>query len=75
MSLQPQTSYAVPKHTAEVALAAFPKGNHYMQMRTELGTLFRDEDFICLYPECGQPAAAPWRLALARGDAVCGELD
>ena len=64
MSLQPQTSYAVPKNTAEVACAAFPKGNRYMQMRTELGTLFQDEDFARLYPECGQPAAAPWRLAL-----------
>ena len=46
MSLQPQASYAIPERTAEVALAAFPKGNQnhhgsvYMQMRTELGTLF-----------------------------------
>ena len=64
MSLQPQTDYAVPERTAEVALAAFPKGNSYMQMREQLGTLFRDEDFARLYPECGQPAAAPWRLAL-----------
>jgi hypothetical protein len=64
MSLQPQTGYAVPERTAEVALAAFPKGNRYIQMRTELGTFFRDKDFARLYPECGQPAAASCRLAL-----------
>ena len=46
MSLLPQTDFAVPKQTARVALAAFPKGNQnhhgsvYMQMRSELGTLF-----------------------------------
>ena len=64
MCLKPQDNYAIPERTEKVARAAFPKGNPYMQMRTELGTLFRDEDFARLYPECGQPAAAPWRLAL-----------
>jgi transposase len=30
----------------------------------ELGTLFTDEDFAPLFPRHGQPALAPWRLAL-----------
>ena len=35
-----------------------------MQMRDELGTLYADEDFLDLFPSRGQPAEAPWRLAL-----------
>jgi transposase len=33
-------------------------------MRDELGAIVADEDFMHLFPERGQPAAAPWRLAL-----------
>jgi len=33
-------------------------------MRDELGTFYCDEDFAELYPQFGQPALAPWRLAL-----------
>ena len=32
MSLHPQVFYLVPKETARVARAAFPKGNVYMRM-------------------------------------------
>lgn len=64
MSLRLQTDFAIPDETARVARAAFPKGNPYMTMRNEFGTLFTDTDFADLYPEDGQPAAAPWRLAL-----------
>jgi transposase len=35
-----------------------------MAMRENLGTLFEDVDFTDLYPRRGQPAFAPWRLAL-----------
>ena len=35
-----------------------------MQMRDLLGTLFEDEQFTKLFPPQGQPAEAPWRLAL-----------
>ncbi len=35
-----------------------------MKMRDELGTIFEDEDFAHLFPRRGQPAMAPWRLAL-----------
>jgi transposase len=33
-------------------------------LRDELGTLAVDEDFASLFPRHGQPAEAPWRLAL-----------
>src|SRR3954469_1822040 len=64
MSLQPRPTPPVPDHTARVAHAAFPKGNPYLRLRDELGTLFGDSDFANLYPRRGQPAFSPWRLAL-----------
>jgi len=54
----------VPELTEEVARAAFPKGNPYLTLRDNLGTIFEDEDFVDLFPEHGQPALPPWRLAL-----------
>lgn len=35
-----------------------------MQMRDVLGSIYTDEDFVDLFPKEGQPAEAPWRLAL-----------
>ena len=35
-----------------------------MWLRDELGAIYTDEEFADLYPERGQPALAPWRLAL-----------
>ncbi len=64
MSLKPQTIPPVPESTASVARAAFPKGNAVLRLRDELGTIYQDELFAALYPQQGQPAAAPWRLAL-----------
>ena len=65
MSLRPQRPVPpVPDATARVARAAFPAGNHYLTLRDRLGAVFTDGDFADLYPECGQPACAPWRLAL-----------
>jgi transposase len=29
-----------------------------------MGTIFKDEDLAELYPDLGQPAIPPWRLAL-----------
>jgi transposase len=43
-------------------------------MRDELGVLFEDSDFTRLFPRRGQPAFAPWRLALINVHAVSGEL-
>src|SRR4051812_16639686 len=64
MSLQPRPAPPVPDHTARVAHAAFPRGNPYLRLRDDLGTLFGDTDFADLYPRRGQPALSPWRLAL-----------
>ena len=63
MSLHSQPILPVPEETARVTQAAFPKGNLYLTLRDELGTLHKDEDFSNLYPQRGQPAQAPWRLA------------
>ena len=64
MSLRPNTCAEVPASTAAVARAAFPRGNPYLRLRDALGTVFRDTQFAPLFPSCGQPAEAPWRLAL-----------
>jgi transposase len=64
MSLKPKTIESIPDETARVAQAAFPDGTTYMKMRDELGTIYSDEQFADLYPQRGQPALAPWRLAL-----------
>ena len=64
MSLHPEVFALTPEDTVLVAQAAFPKGNRYMRMRDELGTLYDDQTFAALFPACGQPAESPWRLAL-----------
>ncbi len=64
MCLHPRPVNPVPEETARVARTAFPKGNTLMRMKDELGTIFEDEDFARLFPRRGQPAMAPWRLAL-----------
>ncbi len=64
MSLYSQGIKPVPSETSRVARAAFPKGNIYMTMRDELGTIYRDKDFADLFALEGQPAYSPWRLAL-----------
>lgn len=88
MSLKARWVGEVPEETARVARAAYPKGNPYIQMRDEMGTIYEDEQFEDLFPERGQPAESPWRLALvtamqfAEGltdrqaaDAVRGRID
>lgn len=88
MTLHPRSIPDVPEETVKVAKAAFRKGNRYMQMRDELGTLFSDEQFMDLFPKVGQLAEAPWRLALVTvmqfaenltdrqaADAVRGRID
>jgi len=88
MTLHPRWIDDVPEETKQIARAAFRKGNRYMQMRDELGTLFRDEQFVDLFPKVGQLAETPWRLALVTimqfaenltdrqaADAVRGRID
>ena len=65
MSLRPdRTAPPVPAQTEAVARAAFPRGNAYLLLRDRLGSVFDDTAFNDLYPALGQPAYAPWRLAL-----------
>ena len=64
MSLKPSPIPVMPEDTARVARAAFPKGTPYLVLRDQLGVIFTDEDFADLFPQRGQPALAPWRLAL-----------
>jgi len=64
MSLRPTPCADIPANTAAAARAAFPKGNVYLRLRDELGTIFTDAPFAPLFASRGQPAACPWRLAL-----------
>lgn len=64
MSLKILKPQPVPELTMKIAHAAFPKGNLYLTMRDELGTIYDDNLFCDLFPNNGQPALAPWRLAL-----------
>src|SRR5215210_9093006 len=88
MSLHARKPGPIPEETARVARAAFPDGNLYLRMREALGVIYSDEDFADLFPTRGQPAEAPWRLALATifqfaerlsdraaADAVRGRID
>jgi transposase len=54
----------IPDDTARVARAAFPDSHPYLVLADALGTLFTDALFTALFPSIGQPALAPWRLAL-----------
>jgi transposase len=64
MSLKPESVPPIPEETKRIAKAAFPKGNIYMRMRYEVGIFYQDEQFASLFPNQGQPAECPWRLAL-----------
>ena len=64
MTMYPQAIGPIPEETARIARAANPKGTLAMWLRDELGAIYRDEEFADLYPERGQPALAPWRLAV-----------
>src|SRR5215467_7879937 len=64
MSLQRKSLPAIPPETVLVAKAAFPSGSVYMRMRDDLGSIYDDELFVSVYAHEGQPAIAPWRLAL-----------
>src|SRR6185437_4721416 len=64
MSLKPDPIPPIPEETQRVAQAAFPHGTIYMQMHDMFSNLYRDNHFADLFPARGQPAEAPWRLAL-----------
>jgi transposase len=64
MSLKIVPIPAIPAETARIVRACFPHGTLVVQLRDALGPLYSDEDFADLFPSRGQPAEAPWRLAL-----------
>jgi transposase len=64
MSMNPQNLGSIPAETVRIARAACPKGTLAMRLRDALGALYEDEQFVALSPEEGQPAYAPWRLAV-----------
>lgn len=63
-ALHPEPIRPVPEETTQVARAAFPNGNVYIQMRDVLGPIYDDASFAPLFASRGRPAVAPWRLAL-----------
>src|SRR5215831_5004324 len=64
MSLKTLPIPPVPEETARIVRACFPHGTLVVQLRDALGALYSDGDFADLFPTRGQPAEAPWRLAL-----------
>lgn len=64
MSMHPKPIPTIPEETVRIAHAVLPEGNVWMQRRDEFGALYEDKDFAGLFPRRGQPAEAPWRLAL-----------
>ena len=64
MSLKPSAIPPIPEETARVAQAAFPQQAPLLRLHDVLGPLYADPQFADLFPARGQPAAAPWRLAL-----------
>ncbi|MBA3824184.1 MAG: transposase [Ktedonobacterales bacterium] len=64
MSIKHEPTPEIPAETCRVVHAILPHGNLVTRMRDHLGTLFTDEQFTDLFSSTGQPAFAPWRLAL-----------
>jgi transposase len=75
MSMKPHPIPEIPPETTRVVRAVFPKGNSYIHRRSTLGTIYQDEQFADLFPDRGQPAYAPWRLALVTVFGLYGEAD
>jgi hypothetical protein len=71
MSLHPQEVPPVPEETIRVARAAFPRGNVFMRMRDELGTISHDHLYLsCRALSFPRPTAcstirAPDRYSIA----------
>src|SRR5215471_16816104 len=74
MSMKPQQISPVPEETARVARAANPKGNVYMHLRDELGSILRRSLFAALFPRRGQPAEARLSSGSRHRDAIHGGL-
>jgi transposase len=64
MSLKSEGVPAIPEETARLAHIVCPKGDLCLWIGDELSEVFQDQLFASLFPRRGQPAEAPWRLAL-----------
>jgi hypothetical protein len=62
--LKPDPIPPIPVETARVIKMILPRGNAITRLRDEFGTIYSNADFAKLYAKLGQPAIAPWRLAL-----------
>ncbi|GAN52443.1 transposase [Methylobacterium sp. ME121] len=59
MSPHPTLDSRVPRETATVARAAFPRGHAYLRLRDALGPIDTDIQFAGLFAHVGQSAACP----------------
>jgi transposase len=64
MSLKRTAIPPIPEETQRVAQAIFPENAPLLRLHNALGPLYEDPVFADLFPTHGQPAEAPWRLAL-----------
>jgi transposase len=64
MSLKSEGLPAFPEETVRLAHIVCPKGDLCLWIGDELSEVFQDQLFASLFPRRGQPAEAPWRLAL-----------
>jgi transposase len=64
MSLKPAMMPPLPEETRRVAQAIFPLNAPLLRLHDALESLYDDALFADLFPAHGQPAEAPWRLAL-----------
>jgi transposase len=64
MSLKRTAIPLIPEETQRVAQAIFPENAPLLRLHDALGPLYADPLFADLFPTHGQPAEAPWRLAL-----------
>ena len=62
--LKPESTLEIPEETKAELKKTFPKGNTYLKLRDELGTILDDKLFEDLYPKLGQPSESPARLEL-----------
>ncbi len=53
MSMPPHAIGSIPDETIRVARAAFPRGNMYLTMRDQLGTLYEEQNFAALLKRPG----------------------
>ena len=69
--LKVQPTGSVPVETARIAHQIFPKGNRYLTLRDELGSIYSDRDFATLFGLAGASAQKPTVMHLASPESSC----